>query len=525
MVRARPAHLSAALVVFFAIGSLFAGAQDVPPASAPSTSLAKNISRIEVTFDSDVLDQPYTGRVWVFTNRSFFEEPRFGPDWFRPNPFFAVDVTDWRPGTPLVMDDDAILCFPKRPDEVLTRGARVQAVMRLNRDARSPGAGAGNVYSDVERISDTELCEGVVRLRVTQVVQPERFNETDRIKPFEVVSRLLSKFHGREMRVTGAVILPDAYDADEERRFPTLYIFPGFGQTRDSAPFYMNAAMHPDAPLVQVLLDAECATGFHEFADSENNGPCGQALIEEVIPYLEKTFRLVAEPAARFVCGHSSGGWASLWVQVAYPDYFGGAWPTSPDPVDFRDFTGINIYEKNANVFRDAKDRPRPIARMGGQVAIWFKAFSDMEVVVGPGEQLGSFEAVFSPRGPDGQPMKLWDRRTGDVDPKVAKAWEKYDIRLILERNWAVLGPKLAGKLRVYCGDTDTFYLEGAVAMLKESLEKLGSDADIRLLKNKDHFSLAWSPEFKGIQRAAGEKFLASVRHAAEEFGGKAENP
>src|SRR5262249_15129 len=153
--------------------------------------------------------------------------------------------------------------------------------------------------------------------------------------------------------------------------------------------------------------------------------------------------------------GHSSGGWSSLWLQVAYPDFFGGVWSTAPDPVDFRDFQRINIYEQAVNFFRDADGKERPLARQGDRVVLRFKAFSEMEEVMGHGGQLASFEAVFSPRGTDGRPRKLWDRRTGAVDPDVAKAWEKYDIRLVLERNWETLGPKLKGKLHVYTGDLD----------------------------------------------------------------------
>src|SRR5262249_7034954 len=142
------------------------------------------------------------------------------------------------------------------------------------------------------------------------------------------------------------------------------------------------------------------------------------------------------------------------------------------------------------NMFTDAEGKPRPIARRSGKPVLWFRGFSDMEVVMGHGGQLRSFEAVFSERGADGQPKRLWDRKTGAIDPEVAKSWEKYDIRLVLERNWKTLGPKLAGKLHVYMGDMDNFYLDGAARLLGESLKKLGSDAKVELFAGKDHGSL-----------------------------------
>jgi pimeloyl-ACP methyl ester carboxylesterase len=199
---------------------------------------------------------------------------------------------------------------------------------------------------------------------------------------------------------------------------------------------------------------------------------------------------VVADPRARLLTGHSSGGWSSLWLQVTYPDVFGGTWSTSPDPVDFRDFQRIDLYAAGENMFRDRKGERRPIARMGKIPALWYDDFTRMDDVIGWGGQLGSFEAVFSPLDPDGRPRKLWDRSTGAVDPAVARAWEAYDIRLVLERNWPTLGPKLKGKLRVITGDVDTFYLEGAVKLLKESLDRLGSDAKVEIIPNRDHSTL-----------------------------------
>jgi S-formylglutathione hydrolase FrmB len=230
--------------------------------------------------------------------------------------------------------------------------------------------------------------------------------------------------------------------------------------------------------------------GHHVFADSATNGPRGRALVEELIPHIEATFPVIRAASARLLNGHSSGGWSSLWLQVTYPETFGGVWSTSPDPVDFRDFQGIGIYERGENMFRDRDGNRRPLARRGGRPVLFFDGFSRMEDALGDGGQLRSFEAVFSPLGPDGRPRRLWDRTTGAIDPEVALAWQKYDIRLVLERNWPALGPKLSGKLHVITGALDTFYLEGAVRLLKESLATLESDAVVEVIPGKDHTSI-----------------------------------
>jgi pimeloyl-ACP methyl ester carboxylesterase len=289
-----------------------------------------------------------------------------------------------------------------------------------------------------------------------------------------------------------AVILPNSFGKDPQKRYPVIYEIPGFGGDHRMA--LLMASRKPTevggVEMLYVVLDPSCRNGHHVFADSANNGPWGEALVKELIPAIEAKYRAIGTPGSRFVTGHSSGGWSSLWLQVTYPDFFGGVWSTAPDPVDFRDFQRINIYKPGANMFVDEEGKPRPIARARGKAVLYYKPFSDMEDIIGHGGQLPSCEAVFSPRRTPSHPLKLWDRKTGAIDPETAKAWEKYDIRLVLERNWKPLGPKLAGKLHVYMGGDDTFYLDGATALLKESLAKLGSDAVVEIFPGKDHGTL-----------------------------------
>ena len=288
------------------------------------------------------------------------------------------------------------------------------------------------------------------------------------------------------------VTLPASYYEDTNRRFPVIYTIPGFGGTHERGPRTspVKEDNNDDVEFFRVTLDPTCRLGHHVFADSANNGPVGAALIQELIPAFDKKFRSIAKPTARFLRGHSSGGWSSLWLQVTYPEFFGGTWSTAPDPIDFRDFQRIDLYEPNQNMYRDADGKPRPLARRGERVMITYESFSKMEWVLGHGGQLHSFEAVFSPRDSNGKPMLLWDRKSGRVDAKVAQTWKKYDIRLILEKNWADLEPKLKGKLNIITGELDTFYLEGAVRLLKKSLVDLGSDAVVEIHPGKTHGSV-----------------------------------
>lgn len=442
-----------------------------------------------LTFSPEVSKEPFTGRVFVLLlNKELQGAPR-GLNWFSPEPTFARDVRDWKPGTPLVMSAGNCLGFPHALEKLPPGKYFAVAIMDFDRGAASFTTSPGNGYSKYVRVDIDPKSSGGVPLKVDQVYYPPKFPESETVKAFEMESKLLTAFHGKAMKMRAGVVLPRSWKTNPEKKYPIVYESTGFGGNHFMAAARTNSTNLDGLEVIHVVLDATCRLGHHVFADSANNGPVGKALVEEFIPALEKQFRGEGRPGARFVTGHSSGGWSSLWLQVTYPDFFGGCWSTAPDPVDFRDFQKVNIYA-DANVFRDAQGKERPLARNGERVLLRYQPFSDMEEIMGHGGQLSSFEAVFSPRGADGKPRKLWDRKTGAIDPETAKAWQNYDIRLILEREWTVLGPKLKGKVHVYMGDQDTFFLDGAARLLRDSQKKLGSDAVIEMFPGRHHGNL-----------------------------------
>lgn len=458
-------------------------------------------------FRKSVHKGQYTGRVYVFFSR-LRREPRTGPNWFRPESFVAKDVKGWQPDSPLrIADGKDLLAFPGPLSEMQLDGCRAQAVVRFNPYERKLGTGPGNGYSEAVTL---DAKQPDVTLVVNAVVSQKTFHETKWVKLLRVRSKLLGDFYHRDVFLRASVRLPAAYYDHPHRRYPTIYTIPGFGGThrvgRTDVP--VREENKRGVEFLRVRLDPSCPRGHHVFADSANNGPVGQALITELIPAFEKTFRAIPQPTARFLTGHSSGGWSSLWLQVTYPEFFGGTWSTSPDPVDFRDFQRIDLYRPGENMYVDARGNRRPIARAGGRVLLWYKDFAEMERVLGYGGQLHSFEAAFSPRGKDGRPRLLWDRKTGRVNTDVARTWEKYDIRLVLERHWKTLGPKLKGKLHVHMGDKDTFYLEGATVLLKKSLERLHSDAVVEIHPGKDHGSLLSGALLRRMRAEMVDAFL-----------------
>ena len=296
----------------------------------------------------------------------------------------------------------------------------------------------------------------------------------------------------------GWVLLPPGYATHPQEKYPTVYFTHGFGGTLPGlraryAPVLYDRMKQGRMPeMIWVLLDESSPTGTHEFADSVNNGPWGTALTTELIPSIEATYRMDARPSGRFLQGHSSGGWATLWLQTHYPSIFGGTWSTSPDPSDFHFFSTIDLYAPHANFYRAPDGTLNPIIREHGKARATMQQLAGLESVLGPyGGQLASFEWVFSPRAADGRPAPLFDRVTGDIDPKVADYWRThYDIVQYLNDHSKTIAPELQGKIHLFVGTDDTFYLDGAAHSLQSTLDRLGIKSEFVFRPGRSHFNL-----------------------------------
>lgn len=457
-----------------------------------NAQVAKTGPVLSVVLDPKVAKSSMSGRVFLVLSKSESKGITPEPRWIEPDPFFGLDVSSIKPGEPLIIDNKW-QGFPlENIGKVPTGIYWASANLDLNKASRKIFSSEGNYFSKSVKVEIGSVNQAPAVLVLDQVFHEPQFPETEVVKLAQMESKLLSKFHGRKIMLRAGVALPQSYKDNKDRKYPTIYEVPGFGGNHFAAlssPGRGKTAVEGEE-VVHITLDPDCPLGHHVFADSANNGPWGKALTEEFIPFLEKEFRLIPQSWARLVTGHSSGGWSSLWLQLKYPNVFGGVWSTAPDPVDFRDFQMINLYASNQNMFKDEKGKDRPIGRKGDTPFLFYKPFSDMEFAMGRGGQLGSFEAVFSERDSQGNPKKLWDRKTGVVDSDTAESWKKYDIRLLVENNKDALFGKLKGKIHVYMGDKDTFYLEGATRLLGDTLKKLGSDATVVLFAGKDHSNL-----------------------------------
>lgn len=385
----------------------------------------------------------------------------------------------------------------------------LQAVLDMDHNYNYSGRSAGDLVSPVISVHLPAITPSTLRLvRVQQEPYPWQLtSEPDlqavapdaraHTKQIDMISPLLSAFWGRPIHMRGWVLQPPGYGTSGNTHFPTVYYTHGYGGSEErliNTVVGVHLAMTKGEmpPMIWVFLDESGPTGTQEFADSVNNGPWGTALTEELIPRLQSHYRMDNSASGRFLTGHSSGGWATLWLQVNYPKIFGGTWSTSPDPVDFHDFSGVNLYAPNANVYHRPDGTPWPLERINGKVEGTFEDSAKLERVLGSyGGQMSSYEWVFSPRNEDGRPALLFDRDTGAVDPAVAAYWrDHYDIAHRMKADWPRLKPDLDGKIHVMVGTADTYYLDGAVHKLQAVLDGLHARSDFRYLPGKTHADL-----------------------------------
>jgi S-formylglutathione hydrolase FrmB len=496
--------------------------------------------------------QPVSGRLLLFASEAKAAQSAAKDgkvEAVDANPLFpeqtsvaAREVTHLAPGQTVALDADQ-LAFPAAFSKLPPGDYLVQAVLDVDHSYNVVGGrGAGDLVSSVVPVHLPATSAPVLKLTralpasdpwtlapntpaVVRQLLPQAHAHT---QPIDFTSTALSTFWGRPITMRGRVLLPPGYDAAAATRYPTVYYTQGFGGNNDRvigvlANVYAAMAKGQMPPMIWVFLDESSPTGTVEFADSVNNGPWGQALTTELIPALEAKYHMDAKPNGRFLNGHSSGGWATLWLQTRYPAIFGGTWSTSPDSSDFHDFSGTDLYASNANVYRDAQGNPRPLIRDHGKVLVSFETFARQERVFGEyGGQLASFEWVFSPRGQDGRPLPMFDRDTGAVDPKVVSYWrDHYDIAYRLQQQWPQLKGDLDGKIHLYVGTVDTFYLDGAAHKLKAALDGLGAKSDIRFFPDKTHFDLY----FQGDDHYALLKDISWQMYAIARPGSKTPSP
>ncbi|HLH08726.1 MAG TPA: alpha/beta hydrolase-fold protein [Terriglobales bacterium] len=481
---------------------------------------AQQSTKFQVSFPASVHAQPITGRVYVILATSQTREPRLQVGSFESRTqFFGADVSQLAPSQDVTISSGT-LGYPLADIAQVPPGDYyAQAVLNIYTEFhRSDGhviwahldqgegqqfnVSPGNLYSAVEKVHLDPKAPGEVTLTLSKVIKaipPPA--DTDWLKHVRIQSKVLSKFWGQPIYLGATVLLPHGYDTTSQP-YAVIYDQGHFG---DAVPFgFVDSDGNDDVefggsakfssmwrngqlpPMIAVTFQHPTPFFDDSYAvNSANNGPYGDAIMQELIPYIESHFRIIAEPFARLLTGGSTGGWESLALQIFHPDFFGGTWTFYPDPVDFSRYQLVNIYEDD-NAFDVPGYGPpvpqRPLMRTTeGQVTLTEREMSQLEDVLGSHgrscQQLEAWEAVYGPVAEDGYPQPVWNKRTGKIDHQVADYMRRYDLRAYLEKNWQRIGPELTGKIHVYVGDMDNYYLNLAVYRMQDFLSTVKNPA------------------------------------------------
>jgi hypothetical protein len=507
---------------------------------------------LPATYGSKAVD----GRLLVILSKDASAEPRFQiTDDPGTQQIFGIDVENWKPGTKMIINKSAFGYPVENMASIQAGEYHIQAVFHLyetfhRKDGHTlklpmdRGEGQhwnlapGNLYSSPEKVKYNAALKNTYAISLSKTIPPiPQPEDTKYIKHIRIQSKLLTEFWGRPMFLGAHILLPEGWDNHPNVKYPLAIYhghypsdFSGFRtvppdenlkpdtSTRFNITGYNKIVQQeaydmyklwtgPDFPRL-LVIEIQHPTQFYDDSyavNTANMGPYGDAITYELIPEIEKRFRGIGEGWARFMYGGSTGGWEAMAAQVFYPDQYNGSYAACPDPIDFKHFTTVNIYEDKNAYYKEGPFRKtlKPGHRNYlGHVDAMVRDVNLRELVLGTktrsGEQYDIWEAAFSPVGKDGYPERIWDKKTGEINKKVAAYWkENYDLTHIIQRDWPKIGEKLKGKINLYVGDMDNYYLNNAVYTAEDMLKKLSNPSCNCVVDYGDRAEHCWNGDHK----------------------------
>jgi hypothetical protein len=477
------------------------------------------------------ISQSFDGRMFLLISSDSSGEPRFQiSEDAGTQLMFGVDVDNLKPGNSAIVDSTTfgfpLTSISKIPAgwywvqgflhkyETFTRADGFTVKLPMDRgEGQQWNLAPGNLYCAPKKMWIDPSRDETIAVTLDKEIPPiDPPKDTKYVKHVKILSERLTKFWGRPMYLGANVLLPEGFETHPDVRYPLMVNhnhftsnFEGFSETMpDTAAMKgeyserfklenynkIEAAYAyqmykdwtaPNFPRV-VVIEVEHANPYYDDSyavNSANLGPYGDAIMYELIPYIEKQYRCIGQGWSRFMYGGSTGGWEAIAVQIFYPDEFNGCYASCPDPMDFRAYCAVNIYENENAYYYESKWKTtqRPSTRGAlGEIKATLRESNHLELARGThgrsGEQWDIWQAVFGPVGSDGYPKPIWDKLSGTIDRAVAQYWrEHFDLRFILQRDWATLGPKLEGKIHLYVGEADDYYLNNSVYLMEEFLK------------------------------------------------------
>ncbi|MBT3242595.1 MAG: hypothetical protein HN352_05560 [Bacteroidetes bacterium] len=487
--------------------------------------------KFSISFDKSVHQSDITGRVYLMISKNNRREPK-NQVGLTGVPFWGMNVEKLAPGDQAFINDQ-VFGYPLESISEIPAGEYyIQGFINVYTEfKRSDGhtlwmhkdnwegqnwrRGEGNLFSNVKKVyldpSKSEIIKLICNNSNPAVEIPD---DSKMVKRVRIKSKLLSDFWGQPMYLGATVLLPDGYDENPDEFYPVNYQHGHFSlgvpfgfrdpdapsaSSRRSNQEFTDFWMSDDCPpLIAIKILHPCPYYDDSYAvNSPNVGPYDDAIAQELIPLLEEKFRIISQPYARILSGGSTGGWIALAQQIFHPDFYGGVFSLCADPVDFHYYQIVDIYKDKNAYYRENEwfrvERPNTRST-DGNIRTTMANENLYELVVGDknrsGGQWDIWEAAYSPIGPDGYPMRVWDKRTGEINHAVAEQWKNYDLHEYLKNNWSVIGNDLKGKLFLYTGDMDSFYLNNAMELLEGFLKETKDpyfDGHIEYGRKKPH--------------------------------------
>ena len=484
---------------------------------------------INVSFSDKISTKILDGRLLLMLSNNNEKEPRFQIGGLNSQLIYGMNVNNLSPGKKVIFNED-VFGFPIESLKNIKPGEYyVQALLHVyetfnlstgqtvklpmdHGEGQKWNKSPGNLFSKPVKVTVTENGIKNINIVLDQIISEiEPAKDTKWVKHIKIKSEKLSNFWGTDMYLGAHILLPKGFYEHPEAKYPLMIFhghfpadFGGFRTTppdKDLKPEYSDRFSvdgyniiqqqeaydfykrwnDPDFPRF-LIIEIQHATPYYDDSyavNSASQGPYGDAITHELIPYIEKKFRGQGKGWSRFLYGGSTGGWEALAVQVKYPDEYNGCFAACPDPIDFNNYCLTNIYKDKNAYYYDSEHKKLEVPSHRdylGNITSTLKQDNHLELVLGDksrsGQQWDIWEATYSPQGKDGYPARIWDKYTGDINSEIANYWkENYDLKYILERDWDKLGDKLKGKIHIYCGDMDNYYLNNAVYSMEKFLE------------------------------------------------------
>ncbi len=454
--------------------------------------------KFEVSFDVHFSKKPQTGTLYLLLSKDLNGEPRHHlTDRGFDGLILSKRVNGLAMGESIVFDKDTP-GFPTSLGDLKPRRYAVQAILDVSKTKSEPSLADGNGVSPSKRIELNAKTSGSIAIVVSKRIQRLKKDRRQRVHYEYIESRLVGRQIGSRFFVNASVILPINQLANPKRKYPVQYWIPDIGEnTRSSLKYFQKRGLYIPAnekdgnfakEFIIVLLDSSCRHGFHGWLDSSANGSFRQALYQDIIPYIENKYPVLATGKSRFLVGKGAGGLAALNLLADRPDFYAGAWALAPDPVDFHDFYGLDLFaDPLPNAFQTKNETARILVGQGGESTISIKEQVLFEQTMDSGNLFQSYDACYGELGQDLHPIPLIDPKTGAINPKAARRFREQDFLSKLKKSKGPLLGELVGKINIIVGDKDDFNLQRPVQNLKAYLDQEKMSASIEILPDVDH--------------------------------------